>query len=79
MAWQESPTSMERTFVFRDFTEAFAFMTSVAAVAQEMDHHPDMTISWNKVTLRLTTHSAGSTVTDLDRALAARVDTIATE
>ena len=70
---------MERTFVFRDFTEAFAFMTSVAAVAQELDHHPDMTISWNKVTLRLTTHSAGSTVTDLDRALAARVDTLATE
>ena len=70
---------MERTFVFRDFTEAFAFMTSVAAVAQELDHHPDMTISWNKVTLRLTTHSAGSTVTALDRALAARVDTLATE
>ena len=79
MAWQESPTSMERTFVFRDFTEAFAFMTSVAAVAQEMDHHPDMTISWNKVTLRLTTHSAGSTVTELDRALAARVDALATQ
>ena len=79
MAWQESPTSMERTFVFRDFTEAFAFMTSVAAVAQELDHHPDMTISWNKVTLRLTTHSAGSTVTELDRALAARVDTLATQ
>ena len=70
---------MERTFVFRDFTEAFAFMTSVAAVAQELDHHPDMTISWNKVTLRLTTHSADSTVTALDRALAARVDTLATE
>ena len=79
MAWQESPTSMERTFVFRDFTEAFAFMTSVAAVAQELDHHPDMTISWNKVTLRLTTHSAGSTVTELDRALAARVDALATQ
>ena len=79
MAWQESPTSMERTFVFRDFTEAFAFMTSVAAVAQEMDHHPDMTISWNKVTLRLTTHSAGSTITELDRTLAARVDTLAAQ
>lgn len=78
MAWQESPTSMERTFVFRDFTEAFAFMTSVAAVAQELDHHPDMTISWNKVTLLLTTHSAGSTVTELDRTLAARVDALAT-
>ena len=70
---------MERTFVFRDFTEAFAFMTSVAAVAQELDHHPDMTISWNKVTLRLTTHSAGSTVTELDRTLAARVDALATQ
>ncbi len=79
MTWQESSTSMERTFVFRDFTEAFAFMTNVAAVAQELDHHPDMTISWNKVTLLLTTHSAGSTVTELDRALAARVDALATE
>ena len=79
MTWQESPTAMERTFVFRDFTEAFAFMTRVATIAEEMDHHPDMTIAWNKVTLRLTTHSAGSTVTELDRTLAARVDTLAAE
>ena len=77
MNWSETPTSLKCTFVFTGFTDAFAFMTRVAAAAEEMDHHPDMTISWNKVTITLTTHSAGSTVTELDRALAARVDTLA--
>ena len=77
MNWSETPTSLTCTFVFTGFTDAFAFMTRVAAAAEEMDHHPDMTISWNKVTITLTTHSAGSTVTELDRALAARVDTLA--
>ena len=77
MSWAETPTSLERTFVFRDFTEAFAFMTRVAGVAEEMDHHPDMSIAWNKVTLRLTTHSAGGTLTALDHELASRVDAVA--
>lgn len=77
MGWTDTSGALERSFEFRDFTEAFAFMTQVAEVAEEMDHHPDMSISWNKVTLRLTTHSAGHTVTDLDRALAARADTLA--
>lgn len=77
MSWAETPTSLERTFVFRDFTEAFAFMTRVAGVAEELDHHPDMSIAWNKVTLRLTTHSAGSTITALDHELASRVDAVA--
>ena len=77
MPWIETTTDMEQTFVFRDFAEAFAFMTRVAAVAERMNHHPDMAISWNRVTLRLTTHSTGHMLTDLDRALAAAVDTLA--
>ena len=79
MGWTETATEMERTFMFHDFTEAFAFMTRVAAVAEEMNHHPDMAIAWNRVTLRLTTHSAGHTLTALDRALAAKVDTLAAQ
>ncbi len=74
MSWQETPGALRLDATFTDFAEAFAFLTRVAALAEEMDHHPDMSISWNKVTLVLTTHSEGSTVTDLDRRLAARID-----
>jgi 4a-hydroxytetrahydrobiopterin dehydratase len=74
MAWTErsSPeggTALHGVFQFADFAEAFAFLTRVALVAQERQHHPDMAISWNRVTITLTTHDAGSTVTDRDREL----------
>ena len=70
MAWTESDGALHGVFQFADFAEAFAFMTRVALVAQEKSHHPDMSISWNRVTLTLTTHDAGRTVTDKDRDLA---------
>jgi len=75
MAWTEtsSPdgaTALHGVFQFADFAEAFAFMTRVALVAQELQHHPEMTIAWNRVTLTLTTHDAGHAVTDADRELA---------
>ncbi len=76
MSWQETPSALRFDTAFTDFAEAFAFLTRVAAIAEEMDHHPDMSISWNKVTLVLTTHSEGSTVTELDRRLAARIDEV---
>lgn len=70
MTWNETDGALHAELTFADFAEAFAFMTRVGLVAQEQQHHPDMAISWNKVTITITTHDAGSTVTDKDRKLA---------
>jgi 4a-hydroxytetrahydrobiopterin dehydratase len=74
MTWNESDGGLHAELTFADFAEAFAFMTRVGLIAQEQGHHPDMAISWNQVTLTITTHDAGNTVTDKDRALAAAID-----
>jgi 4a-hydroxytetrahydrobiopterin dehydratase len=74
--WQEEKNRLQRTFKFRDFSEAFAFMTEVAFAAEKQNHHPDWSNVWNTVTIQLTTHDAGSIVTDRDRQLAARIDEI---
>jgi len=74
--WSEVGGRLHREFVFGDFTTAFAFMTRVAAVAEELDHHPDWSNSWNRVVIDLVTHSAGG-ITDKDRELARRIDGVA--
>jgi 4a-hydroxytetrahydrobiopterin dehydratase len=73
MHWTETDGSLQAEQVFADFAEAFAFLTRVALIAQRRNHHPDMTISWNTVTLTLTSHDAGSTVTDRDREMATAI------
>jgi 4a-hydroxytetrahydrobiopterin dehydratase len=73
-AWEERDGALRRTFEFADFSEAFAFMTRVALLAEQRNHHPDWSNSWNRVDIALTTHAAGSTVTDADCELAAAVD-----
>jgi 4a-hydroxytetrahydrobiopterin dehydratase len=65
----EGGTALVRILQFKDFTEAFAFLTQVALHAEKVDHHPEFTSVWNRVELRLTSHDAGG-VTDRDRALA---------
>lgn len=72
--WTETANSLTRTFTFRDFSEAFAFMTRVAILAEKMDHHPEWSNVYNKVVIRLSTHDAGNIVTDRDRKLAAAID-----
>lgn len=72
--WQEENNSLHRKFTFNDFSEAFAFMTRVALIAEKMDHHPRWTNVWNTVELWLNTHDAGNTVTDKDRKLAKAID-----
>ena len=72
--WTEVNNSLTRSFEFKDFSEAFAFMTRVALAAEKMDHHPEWTNVWNKVTIKLSTHSAGNIVTEKDRTLAAKID-----
>jgi 4a-hydroxytetrahydrobiopterin dehydratase len=73
-AWIEENGKLCRTFRFADFSEAFAFMTRVAMIAEKQNHHPEWTNVWNTVTIRLSTHDAGDVVTDKDRKLAAAID-----
>lgn len=72
--WKEENDSLSREFVFNDFSEAFAFMTRVAMIAEKLNHHPDWSNVWNKVRINLSTHDAGNVVTDLDRKLAQEID-----
>ncbi|MCU1504984.1 MAG: pterin-4-alpha-carbinolamine dehydratase [Ilumatobacteraceae bacterium] len=74
--WSESASQMSTTITFADFAEAFGFVTRVALLAQERQHHPDIAISWNKVTLALSSHDAGGTVTAKDRDLAVAIDAL---
>ena len=72
--WKEENNRLVRTFKFKDFKEAFGFMTKVALVAEKMDHHPNWSNVYNSVTIELTTHDAGNKVTEKDRKLANEID-----
>jgi 4a-hydroxytetrahydrobiopterin dehydratase len=74
--WQEENNSLYRKFTFKDFSEAFAFMTRVALIAEKMNHHPKWTNVWNTVEVWLSTHDAGDVVTDKDRKLAEKIDSL---
>lgn len=74
--WQETGNALYRKFVFNDFSEAFAFMTRVALVAESLNHHPRWTNVWNTVEIWLNTHDAGDTVTDKDHTLARKIDAL---
>ena len=76
MKWEEKNNSLYRKFEFKDFSEAFAFMTRVALIAEKMNHHPKWTNVWNTVEVWLSTHDAGDVVTDKDRKLAERIDAL---
>jgi 4a-hydroxytetrahydrobiopterin dehydratase len=76
MNWQHNENALERQFKFKNFTEAFAFMTEAAFHAERLNHHPYWTNVWNTVSIRLNTHDAGNIVTDLDYQLAAAIDTV---
>ena len=68
--------ALERSFRFKDFSEAFAFLTRVAMHAEKVDHHPEFTSVWNRVDFRLTTHDAGG-VTERDVKLAEAIERLA--
>jgi 4a-hydroxytetrahydrobiopterin dehydratase len=69
----DTGVALTRTYRFKDFAEAFAFLTRVAAHAEAVDHHPEFTSVWNRVDFRLTTHDAGG-VTGRDVDLARAID-----
>ena len=73
LAWRRNGNRLEKTVKRRDFKEAMKFVNAVAAVAEAADHHPDIHVSWNSVTLVLWTHVAGG-ITGADLALAGRID-----
>lgn len=75
--WKEENDKLQRTFKFKDFSEAFAFMTRVAMAAEKMDHHPEWTNVYNTVDIKLSSHDAGDKVTDKDWKLAKTIDLIA--
>ncbi len=74
MSWTEQNNKLSKEFVFKNFSQAFAFMTQVALLAEKADHHPEWKNVWNKVWIDLCTHSEGSTVTTKDRELAKAID-----
>ena len=73
--WLLREGALHREFVFVDFEQAFSFMAAVAAVAESMNHHPDWSNSWNKVSISLRSHDVGK-VTDRDVALAERINSL---
>jgi len=74
--WKEENNRLKATFKFNDFTEAFAFMTEVAFLAEKQNHHPNWTNVWNTVSFELNTHDAGGVVTEKDRKLAKAIDSV---
>ncbi len=73
--WSVMGGKLHRSFVCKDFQQAWGFMSSVALAAEAMNHHPDWSNSWNKVEIDLVTHSAGGITTN-DVKLAERIQEI---
>lgn len=76
MEWKLENNKLKKTFTFKDFSEAFAFMTRVALAAEKMNHHPTWTNTWNTVNIELSTHDAGDVVTERDHKLAKAIDAL---
>lgn len=74
--WKKTDSTLYRSFKFKDFSEAFAFMTRVALLAEKHNHHPKWTNQWNTVEIWLSTHDKGNKVTEKDESLAAEIDMI---
>jgi 4a-hydroxytetrahydrobiopterin dehydratase len=72
--WNEENNELIKKFEFKDFSEAFAFMTRVAILAEKNNHHPWWSNVYNQVEIRLTTHDEGNTITKKDRDLALAID-----
>ena len=72
--WQEKNNSLYQKFKFKNFSEAFAFMTRVALLAEQHNHHPNWSNVWNVVEISLATHDAGNIVTEKDWELAKAID-----
>jgi 4a-hydroxytetrahydrobiopterin dehydratase len=74
--WQTQNNKLYQKFQFKDFSEAFAFMTRVAIEAEKANHHPEWKNTWNTVEIWLSTHDAGDIVTEKDEALSKKIDSL---
>jgi 4a-hydroxytetrahydrobiopterin dehydratase len=74
--WQEIDNQLKAKFIFKDFVQAFGFMTQVALLAEKHNHHPWWANVYNQVEISLTTHDAGNVVTEKDRTLAKEITEI---
>ena len=74
--WIEKDNSLQQEFRFKDFSEAWAFMSRVALLAEKQNHHPNWSNVYNRVSISLNTHDAGDVVTEKDRKLAAAIDAL---
>jgi 4a-hydroxytetrahydrobiopterin dehydratase len=74
--WKEENNKLYRKFQFKDFSQAFSFMTRVALEAEKMDHHPEWKNVYNTVEIWLSTNDAGDIVTEKDKKLAAKIDAL---
>ena len=74
--WTEKENSLYRKFEFKNFSEAFAFMTRVELAAEKMDHHPTWKNTYNTVEIWLNTHDAGDTITERDQKLSKKIDAL---
>ena len=72
--WEEKNNKLHKKFEFKDFSEAFSFMTKVALAAEKMDHHPKWINEYNKLEMWLSSHDAGDVVTEKDKKLAKIID-----
>lgn len=72
--WNETKEALSRDFKFKDFSEAFGFITRIGLEAEKHGHHPEITNVYNQVSIKLSTHDAGNTVTDKDRKLAEAIN-----
>lgn len=75
LGWIEKENFLERIFTFPDFSSALSFVNKIGIQAEEMNHHPDIELTYGKVVVRLTTHSKGA-VTEIDYALADKINSI---
>jgi len=74
--WEEKNGKLHKMFVFKDFVEAFSFLTKVAFLAEKQNHHPEIFNVYNRVELYLCTHDADNKITEKDRNLARSIDLI---
>jgi 4a-hydroxytetrahydrobiopterin dehydratase len=74
--WKEENNQLQRSFEFKDFVEAFTFMTKVAFAAEKMGHHPNWRNAYNKVAIQLFTHEAKDSITQKDLELSKEIDFI---
>ena len=76
MEWIELDNKLTKTFIFKDFAAAIAWMVAASFEIEKLNHHPEWKNVYNKVEVVLTTHDAGNTITEKDRILAGKLDAI---